>query len=149
MGRDTTGKTRETTTCNGGLLSQIALGRGLFSGVDTRDRVVPFRRVNARDAALFGYCYACGDEPSPPNRQSPIANRQSPIANRQSTIDLGAHALFEGAGGNGETEVITDKRDPIGAGGIQLPESALRLHNQRCGGSAHYLAIPLGITDMD
>ncbi|MFM1943999.1 MAG: hypothetical protein RI897_2981 [Verrucomicrobiota bacterium] len=62
---------------------------------------------------------------------------------------LGAHAVFERAGGDGETEVIADVGDSIGAGGVQIAVGAFGFDDEGGGFGAHDFAIALGVADMD
>src|SRR5206468_9154868 len=71
--------------------------------------------------------------------------RKSKIANSA----LRSHALFEGARGDGEAEVVTHEGDPVRAGGVEIAKRALRLDDERGGLGARDLAVTLWVTDVD
>src|SRR5438128_10257887 len=68
---------------------------------------------------------------------------------RSESLGSGAHALLEGTGRERETKTVAHVSNAIGAGGVEIAESALGFDNQRCGFPAHDFALVLRIVDGD
>src|SRR2546430_8036697 len=75
----------------------------------------------------------------------------SPVTKGTRSESLGSdpHAFLEGTGRERETKTVAHVSNAVGAGGVEIAESALGFDNQRCGFPAHDFAVALRIADVN